>query len=257
MVPLETHDATARSSGRGRNLVERLARSVVEMPEEHLASRGLAGGNASRLLFGLPSEGRCRYSMPVTASASSNRRFEKPGFREDRVLSHVEDDLDAVVLQLGDELIELTTLVSDRHDDHGADSSTSPVTQEVSVGERHHGVAQHRHTHDLQAALSVVTPPRQDRCMEIDWFIYCVFDPDGLGQDFAYTDGLWRHGLPELHIWARPPDGPDPGADWSWSDRDMMACSTTPADGNSPANSSWATPGPSGSTRAHYGRVQA
>ena len=58
--------------------------------------------------------------------------------------------------------------------------------------------------------------------MEIDWFIYCVFDPDGLGQDFAYTDGLWRHGSPELHIWARPPDGPDPGADWSWSDRDMM-----------------------------------
>ena len=58
--------------------------------------------------------------------------------------------------------------------------------------------------------------------MEIDWFIYCVFDPDGLGQDFAYTDGLWRHGSPELHMWARPPDGADPGADWSWSDRDMM-----------------------------------
>jgi hypothetical protein len=58
--------------------------------------------------------------------------------------------------------------------------------------------------------------------MDIDWFIYCVFDPDGLGQDFAYTDGLWRHGSPELHIWARPPDGADPGADWCWSDRDMM-----------------------------------
>ena len=59
--------------------------------------------------------------------------------------------------------------------------------------------------------------------MDIDWFIYCVFDPDGLGQDFAYTDGLWRHGSPELHIWARPPDGADPGADWCWSDRDMMS----------------------------------
>jgi hypothetical protein len=58
--------------------------------------------------------------------------------------------------------------------------------------------------------------------MEIDWFIYCVFDPDGLGQDFAYTNGLWSHGSPELHVWARPPDGDDPGADWAWSDRDMM-----------------------------------
>ena len=57
--------------------------------------------------------------------------------------------------------------------------------------------------------------------MDIDWFVICVFDPDGLGQEFAYTDGLRRHGAPELHLWARPPDGPDPGADWAWSHRDM------------------------------------
>lgn len=52
-----------------------------------------------------------------------------------------------------------------------------------------------------------------------DWQIYSVFDPDGGGADFAYTDGLWpRH--PEVFVWARPVDGDDPGADWALSPRD-------------------------------------
>lgn len=57
----------------------------------------------------------------------------------------------------------------------------------------------------------------------IDWEVVCVSDPAGLGADFAYTAGLARRGVPELHIWARPPDGDDPGADWKWSPRDLTA----------------------------------
>lgn len=48
------------------------------------------------------------------------------------------------------------------------------------------------------------------------WQVICVVDPDGGGSDFGYTVGLTTHGLPELHLWARPTDGHDPGADWSF-----------------------------------------
>jgi len=50
--------------------------------------------------------------------------------------------------------------------------------------------------------------------------IISVFDPDGTGRDFAYTVGLADRGLPELHLWARPSEGEDPGFDWMLSDRD-------------------------------------
>lgn len=52
------------------------------------------------------------------------------------------------------------------------------------------------------------------------WKVQIVFDPDGNGQDFAYTIGLFDHGLPELHMYARPSLGEDPGADWKFSSRD-------------------------------------
>lgn len=53
--------------------------------------------------------------------------------------------------------------------------------------------------------------------------IISVFDPDGEGGDFAYTVGLADRGLPELHVWARPGEGSDPGLDWMLSPRDRHA----------------------------------
>ena len=53
-----------------------------------------------------------------------------------------------------------------------------------------------------------------------DWQVTAVFDPDGAGKDFAYTVGLFERELPELHLWARPSLGDDPGADWKFSPRD-------------------------------------
>jgi hypothetical protein len=53
-----------------------------------------------------------------------------------------------------------------------------------------------------------------------DWQVTAVFDPEGRGQDFAYTVGLFDRGLPELHLWARPSLGEDPGADWKFSPHD-------------------------------------
>ena len=53
-----------------------------------------------------------------------------------------------------------------------------------------------------------------------DWQVQSVFDPHGEGHDFAYTIGLSEHELPELHIWARPSLGDDPGADWMFSPGD-------------------------------------
>ncbi|WP_159081282.1 hypothetical protein [Nocardioides sediminis] len=47
-----------------------------------------------------------------------------------------------------------------------------------------------------------------------------MFDPHGNGADFAYTIGLHDRGLPELHLWARPDRGPDPGEDWMLSHHD-------------------------------------
>ncbi|MCZ7631508.1 MAG: hypothetical protein M5U19_21720 [Microthrixaceae bacterium] len=39
--------------------------------------------------------------------------------------------------------------------------------------------------------------------------------------DFGYTVGLANLGHPELHMWARPTDGTDPGADYVLSPRDI------------------------------------
>jgi hypothetical protein len=55
----------------------------------------------------------------------------------------------------------------------------------------------------------------------IDWKITAIHDPSDENQEFAYTVGLAKHGLPELHVWARPPDGDDPAGDWALSSRDM------------------------------------
>ncbi len=55
-----------------------------------------------------------------------------------------------------------------------------------------------------------------------DWKVTAVFDPHGEGQDFAYTVGLVDRALPELHLWARPSLGDDPGADWKFSPRDCV-----------------------------------
>ena len=52
------------------------------------------------------------------------------------------------------------------------------------------------------------------------WQVQSVFDPDRGGHDFAYTIGLHERGLPELHLWARPTLGEDPGLDWVFSVRD-------------------------------------
>ena len=54
------------------------------------------------------------------------------------------------------------------------------------------------------------------------WEVQAVFDPDGGGAEFAYTIGLHTRGLPELHIWAHPSLGDDPGADWMLSTRDRI-----------------------------------
>jgi hypothetical protein len=55
-----------------------------------------------------------------------------------------------------------------------------------------------------------------------DWRVTAVFDPAGQGQDFAYTVGLFERDLPELHLWARPSLGDDPGADWKFSPHDCV-----------------------------------
>jgi hypothetical protein len=52
------------------------------------------------------------------------------------------------------------------------------------------------------------------------WKVQGVFDPDGGGADFSYTIGLASRGSPELHMWARPSLGDDPGHDWAFSLRD-------------------------------------
>lgn len=53
------------------------------------------------------------------------------------------------------------------------------------------------------------------------WQVQAVFDPDGGGKDFAYTIGLHDRSEPELHMWARPSLGEDPGDDWKLSMRDQ------------------------------------
>ncbi len=54
------------------------------------------------------------------------------------------------------------------------------------------------------------------------WEVTTVYDPQGGGSDFSYTVGLARDGLPEVHLWARPTLGEDPGADWM-----LSPCDTT------------------------------
>lgn len=54
------------------------------------------------------------------------------------------------------------------------------------------------------------------------WEVVAVFDPEEKGRDFAYTVGLAERGLPEVHMWARPDQGEDPGLDWRFSSRDAM-----------------------------------
>ncbi len=55
------------------------------------------------------------------------------------------------------------------------------------------------------------------------WEIVDVEDPAGGGQDYAHTVGLAARGLPEVHLWARPTDGDDPGEDWRLSHRDLAS----------------------------------
>lgn len=59
-----------------------------------------------------------------------------------------------------------------------------------------------------------------DATQELWWRVTAVFDPDGGGSDFAYTVGLADRGHPELHLWARPSVGDDPGHDWQFSPDD-------------------------------------
>ena len=66
----------------------------------------------------------------------------------------------------------------------------------------------------------MTTHPTHDEPVTPFWQVQSVFDPDGTGKDFAYTIGLHERGLPELHIWARPSLGDDPGHDWMLSNAD-------------------------------------
>jgi hypothetical protein len=67
----------------------------------------------------------------------------------------------------------------------------------------------------------MTTQPDHDRLdRRPSWTVQSVYDPDGEGGDFAYTIGLHARGLPELHLWARPDRGVDPGADWMLSPHD-------------------------------------
>jgi hypothetical protein len=68
----------------------------------------------------------------------------------------------------------------------------------------------------------MTAPPNQHADEDIFWRVQSVFDPDGGGADFAYTIGLHTRDLPELHLWARPSLGADPGADWQFSNRDRV-----------------------------------
>jgi hypothetical protein len=59
--------------------------------------------------------------------------------------------------------------------------------------------------------------PEHDTFVPPFWKVQGVFDPDGHEPDFSYTIGLHGRGLPELHLWAQPDRGDDPGADWKLS----------------------------------------
>jgi hypothetical protein len=90
----------------------------------------------------------------------------------------------------------------------------------------------------------------------MDWRVQAVFDPDELGGDFAYTIGLVERGLPELHIWARPPDGDDPGEDWKLSARDcayvLNACTERLIAGRLAVGDTWTESYDGGLVRAEF-----
>jgi hypothetical protein len=69
----------------------------------------------------------------------------------------------------------------------------------------------------------VSAPVATNRPQPPFWTVQAVFDPDGLGRDFAYTIGMHSVGLPELHLWGRPTRGDDPAPDWKFSSRDLGA----------------------------------
>ena len=75
------------------------------------------------------------------------------------------------------------------------------------------------------------------------WRVQTVYDPEGLGRDFAYTVGLAERGVPELHLWARPSLGEDPGADWNLSLLDAARMLNGVAwrllDGDLPVGATW------------------
>lgn len=57
--------------------------------------------------------------------------------------------------------------------------------------------------------------------LEPFWQVMLITDPDVSGTEFGYTVGLAQRGLPELHMWFRPTEGDDPGADFSLSGNDV------------------------------------
>lgn len=85
----------------------------------------------------------------------------------------------------------------------------------------------HDSTATAPNATSRKTPMPQQRFDDLQtfdgppsWQVIGVFDPDGHAVDFSYTVGLAEHGHLDLHLYARPSDGHDPGADWAFSARD-------------------------------------
>lgn len=101
------------------------------------------------------------------------------------------------------------------------------------------------------------TQPARERLDRTpDWMVQAVFDPDGRGGDFAYTIGLHDRGLPELHLWARPDRGEDPGEDWALSMRDRTTLLNDIAwrliDGRVEVGSEWDADFDGGEARAHF-----
>ncbi len=88
------------------------------------------------------------------------------------------------------------------------------------------------------------------------WHYNAVFDPGGGGSDFSYTVGLASRGLPELHVWARPTLGEDPGLDWRLSPRDTGSVLNRAAwrlvDGALVAGDTWVEEFDAGYVRVRY-----
>lgn len=98
--------------------------------------------------------------------------------------------------------------------------------------------------------------PEVDDDREPWWLVTSVFDPDGTGSDFAYTEGLAAVGEPELHLWARPTRGDDPGLDWKLSPRDCCLILNQLAwrllDGRLSVGDSWTEEYDEGFVTAHF-----